>query len=67
MGGTHNEVGAEDGEDHGRKLPLPVRVGVVLHGEEQRREAGPERADGDEDLRRHVRGEDGDDGLSVQR
>jgi len=62
---THDEVCAEDRQDHRRELPLPVGVVVVLHGEEERREPRPECADGDEDLRGDAGGEDGNECLEA--
>lgn len=53
----------EDAQDHCRELPLPVRIVIVLHREQKRRKTGAEAADCDEDVRRHARGEEGDDEL----
>lgn len=53
----------EDAQDHRRELPPPVRVVVVLHRKQERRQAGPEAADRDENVGGHARGEEGDDEL----
>lgn len=62
-GDSQDEIGAKDGQNHGRELPLPVRVLVVLHGKQERRESGPERAERDQELGGHARGQYGDDEL----
>jgi hypothetical protein len=60
------KVRSEHRQNHRRELPLPVRVAVVLHREQQRREAGSDATEDDEELGRDAGGGDGDDDLRVE-